>query len=661
MLRTKKLAARVLWLSLSAVLGCDSFWDGLLRERSAEPGKPCSAADGACPAGQSCNLAIGQCQSSDTLSDGGVAIPDLPPPNLTPICLSSGRYCWENPLPQGNPLYSVFVLADNDVWIGGDYGTLLHFDGSGWQQSVMVVGDRIRALWGADSANVWALSSTAIQHWDGTAWTIETAAATALANVGSSPAQLTAVWGFSSDDIWFVGNRRTLHKSGGLWQVSALETYNYSAIWGSDPNNLWATGCEPGSGACYIFNRSGEAWNIQTTTAATSQPLVSLHGTAANDVWGVGNIMQIYHWNGSVWTQLAPPAGLLSSVFSGVTALSRNQVWITGPGVLFHGNVDGFGSNLGPTLSFNAIGGRPGGTAWAVGDLGLLRRWNGYYWEQWSKHSPESGIRALWGSSENNLWAGGDDGIYKRIAAGQWVKDSSWGGVRDLTGLPSGTLLGATSGGVVSGLPGMLTYSALPNASGVENISLWQNSDGKAWAMSRFDGGGSRIWYRATTTWVQQDSVGQNLFKLWGADANNLWAVGSAGRIRKYNGSTWADQTSNTTENLIGIWGSSSTNIWAIGDLSSGRIFHWDGVNWASQTPAAFSARFKVAIAGAGAANIWVTAADAAGQGRALQYDGSVWTERYVPTNIPMDTVWGDPISGKAWFAGRGAIWRYTP
>ena len=43
------------------------------------------------------------------------------------VCSSDG-WCWSNPLPQGNPLRSVWGSASTDVWAVGYPDTILHRD-----------------------------------------------------------------------------------------------------------------------------------------------------------------------------------------------------------------------------------------------------------------------------------------------------------------------------------------------------------------------------------------------------------------------------------------------------------------------------------------------------------------------------------------------------
>src|SRR5437867_4478647 len=45
---------------------------------------------------------------------------------------SVDHWCWEQPLPQGNALFGVFAVSDDDVWAVGGAGTILHYKGSHW-------------------------------------------------------------------------------------------------------------------------------------------------------------------------------------------------------------------------------------------------------------------------------------------------------------------------------------------------------------------------------------------------------------------------------------------------------------------------------------------------------------------------------------------------
>lgn len=72
----------------------------------------------------------------------------------------------------------------------------------------------------------------------------------------------------------------------------------------------------------------------------------------------------------------------------------------------------------------------------------------------------------------------------------------------------------------------------------------------------------------------------QTLLGVWGANANNVWAVGAGDTIVKWNGMAWAVQTSGTKQALYGVWGTDINNVRAAG----GEILKWNRNAWATQT-----------------------------------------------------------------------------
>ena len=85
--------------------------------------------------------------------------------HAAPVCSSDG-WCWSNPLPQGNSLYSAWGSASNDVWaVGwaagpvGEGGTILHWDGSGWSAFTNGTGPYLTGVWGSASNDVWTVGA----------------------------------------------------------------------------------------------------------------------------------------------------------------------------------------------------------------------------------------------------------------------------------------------------------------------------------------------------------------------------------------------------------------------------------------------------------------------------------------------------------------------
>ncbi len=70
--------------------------------------------------------------------------------------------------------------------------------------------------------------------------------------------------------------------------------------------------------------------------------------------------------------------------------------------------------------------------------------------------------------------------------------------------------------------------------------------------------------------------------RMWGANANDLWAVGlsylNAYCIWHFDGQRWTNYTTDKYIDPRGIWGTASNNIW-IGS-TDGAFWRYDGVNW---------------------------------------------------------------------------------
>lgn len=62
--------------------------------------------------------------------DAGVPWPVVPPGDGGPVC--NRGWCWDHPRTSGNSLRAVWGTAADDIWVGGDLGTLVHFDGTRW-------------------------------------------------------------------------------------------------------------------------------------------------------------------------------------------------------------------------------------------------------------------------------------------------------------------------------------------------------------------------------------------------------------------------------------------------------------------------------------------------------------------------------------------------
>ncbi len=164
------------------------------------------------------------------------------------------------------------------------------------------------------------------------------------------------------------------------------------SIWGSSEKDVWAVGGPLGNAGfeALALHFDGAAWKRLTPGKAESFWWV--HGTAANDVWLVGEKGRITHWDGAAFTEMT--SGTDVTLF-GVWAASPSDVW--------------------------AVGGTPDAPA-ATNDVVL--HYDGVSWKP--EALPEQKKVALfkvWGSSADNVYVVGEAGVIWHRTGGTWKRE----------------------------------------------------------------------------------------------------------------------------------------------------------------------------------------------------------------------------------------------
>ncbi len=144
----------------------------------------------------------------------------------------------------------------------------------------------------------------------------------------------------------------------------------------------------------------------------------------------------------------------------------------------------------------------------------------------------------------------------------------------------------------------------------------------------------------------------QWLEAVWGTSASEVYVVGSAGTIVRYNGAVWSAMTSGTTQMLEGVWGTSSSATYAVG--YSGTILRYNGTSWGAMTSGTASILF----------NVWGTSGSdiyTVGDGGAiLHYNGTAWSAMTSGTSQRLLGVWGTSSSDVYAVGYSGTILHYS-
>lgn len=175
-----------------------------------------------------------------------------------------------HPLDSGPLFNGVSAVSADDIWLVGeernDAGDLVpiseHWDGAQWSEVAVPAGNGSSALLAVSATgpnDVWAagdqtmpgsdtLAASMVEHFDGSSWQV-----VKLPDIGNS--KLTGVYAAAPNDVWAIGqfafglNQVFLHWDGHTWSpvaVPGVEKYNtwyqYNAIDGSGPGDVWAVG-----------------------------------------------------------------------------------------------------------------------------------------------------------------------------------------------------------------------------------------------------------------------------------------------------------------------------------------------------------------------------------------------------------------------------------
>jgi hypothetical protein len=548
-----------------------------------------------------------------------------------PLGCSPDGWCWSNPAPIGSDLRGIWATAADDVWIAGERGAVIHFDGEAWSQASQPTSYDFNAVWASGPDDVWVVGGlSAMIHYDGEVW-----------RDYSVPEIVSffAVWGSAPDDVWAAGLSGALyHFDGVAWSPWDLATdVDFRSLWGTASDDIWM-GTEDGfrhyDGTVWqpVTSPVGEGgWGIQGTGpddvwSATSQAVLrfdgmdwtdtsiprnaldSLHGLwidADGTVWTSGsfpgNDSVLYRYAEGAWSQ--EPLGIGDRLLSNLMGAADGPLWIVGPrGGLFAydaGSVESLTTDLRAELSFYPVLDLGPEDVWLSGGGDIFHD-AGDGWVSVPLRTNTSPSGFLWAATPDDIWSIADDGGIDRFDRATWTQElrsidsfitmprAVWGTVDDLYVVGSGSarlmngtwerLLGGGSfGGVWGAAPDDVWL--------VGGNRCWSHWYGGAW--ERLCSGSDDVIYRS----------------VWGSASNDVWLVGTRGNVYQNTGSGWVASPSGTTKDLHRIWGAAANDIWTVG--VEGTLLHFDGDAWTPQ--ATGTRRALESVSGRGPESVWVT------------------------------------------------------
>jgi photosystem II stability/assembly factor-like uncharacterized protein len=187
---------------------------------------------------------------------------------------------------------------------------------------------------------------------------------------------------------------------------------------------------------------------------------------------------------------------------------------------------------------------------------GRVREWHGATWRVPYLPDGTGLLWWTWGQPGSEAFAVGEDGTVLRRRLAIWRRE------------PTGDLL--EKGHTLFGVWGSSERDVFVVGGHVQRVG----PQARAGVILHFDGD---LWSRAE----EAETRSQLLYKVWGASASDVWAVGEHGAILHYDGKTWSPVASGTSFDLFAVHGRGPSEVYAVGGgQGTGVILRWDGQRW---------------------------------------------------------------------------------
>lgn len=339
-----------------------------------------------------------------------------------------------------NDLNDIEMISENDGWIVGENGIILHWDGNSWKVMQSPTDESIFDVDFVDANDGWMVAgwwytqgdTTIIWRWDGSRWVdasgLIAEPPTRIDEDNSDSWTIMDISMVSSNDGWATGwwNQKSKYWSG-EWEVYSSEEFGLLLHWNG---TKWHVSAEYGSmprlsDVFMLDNSTGwtctsDAWKATIMYHGDNYDIDFVHnayqydgtswvgirqhtwgflevfGVSENDVWGTysDSPAGISHWDGNQWTDMSPST--YSQGFcavQGIFFLGEDNGWVVGSAygvpkdekecAIFHWD----GTNWERQGKFPLEMGLyrldmlSNTSGWAIGSHGTILRWDGTTWE----------------------------------------------------------------------------------------------------------------------------------------------------------------------------------------------------------------------------------------------------------------------------------------
>ncbi len=365
-----------------------------------------------------------------------------------------------------------------------------------------------------------------------------------------------------------IGLTGVCDSDGWCWENPRPQGFPLNALWATADDDVWAVGL-----VGTILHWDGESWAY--VASGTLQPLDGVWASGANDVWVVGRLGIVLHWDGESFVEVeGAPIGVFKSVWG-----KGSEVWIAADEVVHNFDGDTWGATNLSSSQLNAVFGTSATNVWVVGDredadvAGFVARWNGEEWETLSSQDVAFNLSSVWGTGPDDMWVAGVSGA-AHWDGNAFTLNSPELATRGIAGQDElwavGDGMALLDNGEWSSGDALINDESFGGFSAITANGTWAVGD--LGVMVRHTDNGWEAYSHAVSF--------ENLLDVWSNGPDNTWAVGNAGIVLQWDGETWRVSLHDGFTTFYGVSGTADDDVWAVGQ--SGTVMHWNGEEWSA-------------------------------------------------------------------------------
>lgn len=261
----------------------------------------------------------------------------------------------------GNNLNDADNVSEDEAWIVGDNGTIVHYAGDTFTlvQDTLIDSDLFSVSMLDATTGVIVGADGAILVFDGTLWDTINDVTTA---------DIHGVHMLAADNAWAVGaGGLILNWDGVMWNEVTGISEDLNAVYFVDENNGWAVGA-----GGFVAYYNGTEWTEQTS--AVTKDLLDVYFVTANYGWACGAGGRIQHYNGFEWMEFTSG---VSKDLHAVAFLNETQGYAIGleGNLLEFNGVEWFNTTIGLQTDYYALDFFGGSSGFAAGKDGTIMKY----------------------------------------------------------------------------------------------------------------------------------------------------------------------------------------------------------------------------------------------------------------------------------------------